>query len=72
MGASAETEQQQRRLIIDHAGFDADWYVSAYPDVAVSPLDPALHFIRHGLAEGRSPNAKMAALRELAQSAAKR
>ena len=67
-----KTEQQQRRLIIDHAGFDADWYVSAYPDVAVSPLDPALHFIRHGLAEGRSPNAKMAALRELAQSAAKR
>ena len=67
-----KTEQQQRRLIIDHAGFDADWYVSAYPDVAVSPLDPALHFIRHGLAEGRSPNAKMAALRELAQSATKR
>lgn len=67
-----KTEQQQRRLIVEHGGFDADWYVSAYPDVAVSPLDPALHFIRHGLAEGRSPNAKMAALRELVQSSTKR
>jgi hypothetical protein len=66
-----KTEQQQRRLIVDHAGFDADWYVTAYPDVAVSSLDPALHFIRHGLAEGRSPNAEMAALREMATSSVK-
>ena len=63
-----KTEQLQRRLLADHAAFDADWYVATYPDVAVSNLDPALHFIRHGLDEGRSPNAKMAALREIADA----
>jgi hypothetical protein len=63
-----KTEQRQRRLLVEHAAFDADWYVTTYPDVAVSTLDPALHFIRHGMAEGRSPNAEMAALRALAEA----
>ncbi|GGF72879.1 hypothetical protein GCM10007301_35870 [Azorhizobium oxalatiphilum] len=35
--------------------FDADWYVSTYPDVAGGKLDPAAHFVRHGAREDRDP-----------------
>jgi glycosyltransferase involved in cell wall biosynthesis len=33
--------------------FDADFYVSRYPDVAASGVDPYEHFTQHGRAEGR-------------------
>lgn len=36
-------------------GFDADWYVRAYPDVASAGVPPLRHFVRHGRAEGRDP-----------------
>jgi GT2 family glycosyltransferase len=35
--------------------FDAAWYRAAYPDVAASGVDPALHYLRRGAAEGRAP-----------------
>jgi len=35
--------------------FDVQFYLAAYPDVAVSGLDPALHFVRHGWKELRNP-----------------
>jgi GT2 family glycosyltransferase/glycosyltransferase involved in cell wall biosynthesis len=35
--------------------FDREWYVSAYPDVAKSGLDPQEHYLFFGAAEGRSP-----------------
>lgn len=35
--------------------FDADWYIRTYPDVAACQLDPAEHFLRHGMREARSP-----------------
>ncbi|MGS2744286.1 glycosyltransferase [Halomonas sp. LS-001] len=35
--------------------FDSQWYLSAYPDVAASGIDPWLHYQRHGRAEGRLP-----------------
>ena len=60
------TEQRQRRILDDHAEFDADWYLAHYLDVAGSGMDPAVHFIRHGMAEGRAPNAAMEALRQAA------
>ncbi len=34
--------------------FDADWYRTQYPDLA-DEADPALHYLRRGAAEGRSP-----------------
>jgi hypothetical protein len=37
--------------------FSPDFYLSAYPDVANSGLDPWAHFSKFGIAEGRSPNA---------------
>ncbi len=34
---------------------DADWYRSAYQDVAASGEDPSAHYYHHGAAEGRDP-----------------
>lgn len=36
--------------------FDTRWYLTRYPDVAASRLNPLLHFFRYGAAEGRNPN----------------
>lgn len=38
--------------------FDPEWYVGYYEDIAKAGVDPYRHFIMHGAAEGRSPNAK--------------
>ncbi|QTQ85645.1 hypothetical protein J8N08_22290 [Agrobacterium tumefaciens] len=35
--------------------FDPEWYLDANPDVRDSGMDPALHFVRYGFDEGRSP-----------------
>ncbi|SFQ25760.1 glycosyltransferase [Variovorax sp. 770b2] len=35
--------------------FDRDWYLSTYPDVASSGIDPAQHYALHGAFEGREP-----------------
>jgi GT2 family glycosyltransferase len=35
--------------------FDRQWYLQQYPDVAASGSDPAMHYVTHGTAEGRSP-----------------
>lgn len=40
--------------------FDAEWYLSQYPDIAETGINPAIHFIEHGAYEGRSPNAAFA------------
>lgn len=40
-----------------HPLIDPGWYRAAYPDLAGLGLDAALHFVRHGDAEGRSPSA---------------
>jgi glycosyltransferase involved in cell wall biosynthesis len=37
--------------------FDAQWYLTRYPDVRESTFDPYDHFVRYGAAEGRNPNA---------------
>ncbi|MGE3843534.1 MAG: hypothetical protein AB7I50_18340 [Vicinamibacterales bacterium] len=38
--------------------FDPEWYVGYYEDIAKAGVDPYRHFIVHGAAERRSPNAK--------------
>lgn len=35
--------------------FDENWYLHQNPDVLASGVDPALHYIRFGAAEGRQP-----------------
>ena len=36
--------------------FDDDFYNASYPDVVAAGIDPMLHYVRHGAAEGRWPN----------------
>ena len=36
---------------------DSAWYLEHYPDVKAAGVDPRAHFVKHGIKEGRSPNA---------------
>jgi lipopolysaccharide biosynthesis protein len=42
-------------LIVGSGLFDRDWYLSRYPDVRASGMDPALHYLQYGASEGRDP-----------------
>ncbi len=49
----------QRRVVANgdiRLIFDAEYYLSANPDVAQSGLAPLQHYLRHGRTEGRSPS----------------
>jgi 2-polyprenyl-3-methyl-5-hydroxy-6-metoxy-1,4-benzoquinol methylase len=37
--------------------FDREWYLDSYPDVRASGMNPLLHYLKHGRAEGRKPTA---------------
>src|SRR5215470_15494290 len=40
--------------VIDSSGlFDAEWYLAQNPDVAAAGINPLVHYLRHGAAEGR-------------------
>lgn len=51
--AMAEAEAAHRLRL--SPVFDAVWYQTQYRDVAEAGLDPALHYLRAGAAEGRDP-----------------
>lgn len=38
------------------ADFDAGFYLQRYPDVKAEGVDPVLHYLLHGAAEGRDPS----------------
>jgi len=43
--------------VIGRSGlFDTDWYLAQNPDVASAGINPLVHYLRHGAAEGRGPN----------------
>ena len=42
--------------MIDQNGFDRDFYLARYPDIARAGVDPYQHFIQYGWKEGRNPN----------------
>ncbi len=50
----------QGRLLKKVGLFHPEWYLNAYPDVRDAAVNPEVHFIRHGLAEGRAPLAGLA------------
>jgi hypothetical protein len=49
------SEKDQRELVSASGLFDSEWYMARYPDVARSGVDPIVHYLRHGAAEGRDP-----------------
>jgi len=36
--------------------FDEGWYLGRYPDVTATGIDPVMHYMTHGVREGRWPN----------------
>lgn len=55
MSASRRALQQDIQLLHRSELFDPDWYLAQYPDVASAGLDPAEHYLRFGVHEGRDP-----------------
>lgn len=49
-------EEEQSDLLRSSGLFDAAWYLETYPDVRLAGIDPVLHYLRHGAAEGRDPS----------------
>lgn len=47
---------RERVLIERSHQFDKAWYRARNPDVSQTRLDPILHYLRHGAAEGRNPH----------------
>jgi hypothetical protein len=45
-------------LIAKSELFDASWYLSQYPDVKESGVDPALHYTLYGATERRNPGSQ--------------
>ncbi len=50
--------EDQIELIRQSDFFDANWYLSQYPDVADKKLDPAEHYFEFGVLDGRDPSPK--------------
>ena len=48
---------KQVKIIEASADFDAQWYLSQYPDVAQKKSNPAKHYLKFGWKEGRKPSA---------------
>jgi hypothetical protein len=48
--------RSDRRLIAQSGLFDRDWYVSNYPEIDASAVDPLFDYLLHGAAEGRDPS----------------
>jgi glycosyltransferase involved in cell wall biosynthesis len=58
VSAAAERDfiaRQWREQLADCPLMDSAWYLQAYPDVARSNSDPAMHYVTHGWREGRQP-----------------
>ncbi|MGE0046089.1 MAG: glycosyltransferase [Hyphomonadaceae bacterium] len=51
-----EAMRLQAGIVRAAAAFDAEYYLAANPDVRRAGIDPALHYVRHGWIEGRSPS----------------
>ena len=49
-------EQELRQILINSTLFDSDWYVSQYPEVLQSKLDPEIDYLRFGVLLRRNPS----------------
>lgn len=50
------TEFERRQIETIAFAFDRAFYCASHPDVALSGVDPVLHFVRQGWREGRDPH----------------
>lgn len=56
IGARVGAGVAVQRELTESGLFDRDCYLSRYPDVAASGMDPLEHYLRRGGYEGRDPN----------------
>ena len=42
------------RKLVSSGQFDPEWYLAKYPDVSLSGMDPAQHYVMFGRYEGRA------------------
>lgn len=47
---------KQAQALVNGGVVDPAWYLAHHGDVAAAGMDPAVHYILHGAAEGRAPN----------------
>ncbi len=55
-GDDAKRRANQLRIVAESGLFVAEYYLTAYPDIAEAGVDPLEHFFDHGYTEGRKPN----------------
>lgn len=53
------TALRKARLLRELGLLDVDWYLEVNDDVRAAGMDPGLHFVRHGHAEGRAAAADL-------------
>lgn len=61
-------ERRQINLLSSSGFFDEAWYLEKYPDVLEAGIDPVMHYLRYGAAEGRNPSPKFNTLFYLASN----
>ena len=52
------SSRSQVGLIKASGLFDEEWYLTQYPDVKESEIDPIIHYLNFGVSEGRWPNSQ--------------
>jgi len=50
--------RKRRKWLQAWIGFDLDWYLNSYPDVAATGIDAFSHYMNYGIKEGRFKNSK--------------
>ncbi|HQT64223.1 MAG: hypothetical protein B7Z75_08915 [Acidocella sp. 20-57-95] len=64
--APVSVEDEDINIIAASGLFNEEWYIRENPDVARSGINPLVHYVRHGAAEGRAPFQGFNAVRYLA------
>lgn len=67
-GRARVREAEALLVLCSSVFFDAGYYLSANADVRAAGMDPALHYLRHGAAEGRDPSPWFSTLAYLQQN----
>lgn len=52
---TSQHDHASAELIAENELFDAGWYLERYPEAAKSGMQPALHYLRVGAAQGNDP-----------------
>lgn len=67
-GKEEERLLRVRALIEKSGHFDEEYYLSTYPDVADSGIDPIIHYLKLGAQERRNPSPRFNTRRYLAKN----